>query len=81
MIRYELLTNEIKQRIYNKYPHNIVYKKLNFDIPLPPPYYREISGYKKANIKGMHRVSLRFNWLYRHKLNRFMEKLKYRLKI
>ena len=28
--------------IYNKCHHNIIYVSLNFNIPLPPPYYREV---------------------------------------
>ena len=31
----------------------MIYGKLNFDIPLPLPYYRKIWDYKKVNTKAM----------------------------
>ena len=49
------LTTGIEQSIYHKCHHNIIYGKLNFDIPLPPPYYRKIWDYKKANTEAIKR--------------------------
>ena len=36
------LTTGIKQSIYDECDHNTIYGKVNFNIPLPPPYYRKI---------------------------------------
>ena len=32
----------VEQSLYKKYHHNIICGTLNFNIPLPPPYYREL---------------------------------------
>ena len=55
------LTAGIKQSIYDKCHHNIIFGKLKFDIPLPPPYYRKIWDYKKANTKAIQRAISVFN--------------------
>ena len=52
----------IEQSIYDKCHHNIIYGKLNFDIPLPPPYYRKLWDYKKANTEATQRAISAFNW-------------------
>ena len=31
----------VEQSVYEKCHHNIIYGILNFNIPLPPPYYRD----------------------------------------
>ena len=61
------LNTGIEQSIYDKCHHNIIYGKLNFDIPLPLPYYRKLWDYKKANTIGI--------WLSKIKI--LMTKLKY----
>ena len=33
---------EVEQSLYKTCHHNIIYGTLNFNIPLPPPYFREI---------------------------------------
>ena len=35
----------VEQTIYNKCCHNTIYGSLNLNIPLPPPYYREVWDY------------------------------------
>ena len=47
------LTTGREQLIYDKSHHNIIYGKLNFDIPLPPPNHRKIWDYKKENTESM----------------------------
>ena len=32
----------VEHTIYNNCHHNITYESLNLNIPLPPPYYREV---------------------------------------
>ena len=38
----------IEQSIYEKCHHNITYGTLDFNVPLPPPYYREIWDFKNG---------------------------------
>ena len=56
------LTTGIEQSIYDNCHHNIIYVKLNFDIPLLPPYYTKIWDYKKANTEAIQRTISLFNW-------------------
>ena len=53
----------MEQSIYDKCHYNIIYMKLNFDIPLPPPYYSKTRDYKKANIKDIRTAISIFNWV------------------
>ena len=41
----------IEQSIYEKCHHNITHGSLDFNAPLPLPYYREIWDYKNADTK------------------------------
>ena len=52
----------IEHSIYDKCHHNIIYGTLNFKVPLPPPYYREIWDYKKANIQNIQKAISMFDW-------------------
>ena len=52
----------IGHSIYDKCHHNIIYGTLNFKVPLPPPYYREIWVYKKANIQNIQKAISMFDW-------------------
>ena len=40
----------IEQSIYEKCHHNITYNTLDFSVPLPPPYNREIWDYKTLTL-------------------------------
>ena len=44
-------TTGMEQLIYDKCHQ--MYGKLNFNIPLPTPYYRKIWNYKMASIAGI----------------------------
>ena len=55
------LKTGIEQSIYNKCHHNVIHGKLNFDIPLPLPYYRKLWDYKKASTEAIQRVISAFN--------------------
>ena len=48
--------------IYEKCHHNIIYGTLNFDIPLPPPYYRNVWNYKHANTESIQKAVSTFDW-------------------
>ena len=51
----------VKQTIYNKCHHNIIYDSLNLNIPLPPPYYREV-GITKTDPVCIQSVISLVNW-------------------
>ena len=40
----------------------IVCGTLTFNVPLPPPYYREIWDYKYANTENIQKVISMFDW-------------------
>ena len=52
----------VEQTIYNKCHHNIIYVSLNLNIPLPPPYYREVWDYKNTYAVCTQRAILLVNW-------------------
>ena len=39
-----------------------IYGTLNFDIPLPPPYYRDVWDYKHANTESIQKAISTFDW-------------------
>ena len=43
----------IEKRFHEKCHHSIIYGTLNFNVPLPPPYYREIWDHKYANTENI----------------------------
>ena len=47
--------------IYEKCHHNIIYRTLNFDTPLPPRYYRDIWDYKHANTESIQKAISTFD--------------------
>ena len=53
---------EVEQSLYETCHHNIIYRTLNFNVPLPPPYFREIWDYKNANIKCIQKSIYNFDW-------------------
>ena len=52
----------VEQTIYNKCNHNIIYGLLNLNIPLPPPYYREVWDYKNTDAVCIQREISLVNW-------------------
>ena len=52
----------IEQRLYQASQHNIIYRNLNFNIPLSPPYYTEIWNYKNASIRRIQKSKNNFDW-------------------
>ena len=39
-----------------------VFSKINFNMPLSSPFYRDIWDYKRANVKMMQKAITDFNW-------------------
>ena len=52
----------VEQSLYKAYHHNIIYRTLNFNIPLPPPYFREIWDHKNPNIGCIQKLIYNFDW-------------------
>ena len=52
----------VEQTIYNKCHHNIIYGSLNLNIPLPPPYYREVWDCKNTDLVCIQREISLVNW-------------------
>ena len=52
----------VEQSIHETSHHNIIYGALNFNIPLPLPYYREIWNYKIASIRCIQKSKHNFDW-------------------
>ena len=42
--------------------YNLIFGKIHFNIPLPPPSYREIWEYKRANVEMIQKAITNFNW-------------------
>ena len=51
-----------EQSIYEKCRHSITYRTLDFNVPLPPPYYREIWDYKNADTESIQKAISNFDW-------------------
>ena len=49
--------------------HQIIYGKVNFRIPPPPPYERKIWHYRRANSAAIQRSMINFPWLQHFNLN------------
>ena len=52
----------VEQSLYETCHHNIIYGTLNFNIPLPPPYFTEIWDYKNANVGCVQKSIYNFDW-------------------
>ena len=44
--------------------HHIIYGKINFKVPLPPPHFRTIWDYKNADASSIQGSIENFNWHY-----------------
>ena len=52
----------IEKSVLEKCHHDIIYGTLNFNLPLPPPYYTEIWDYKHANTENNQKAISMFVW-------------------
>ena len=46
-------TSRVELSPYEKFHHNLIYGKINFNVPLPPPYIREVWDYKNAKAENI----------------------------
>ena len=47
---------------YEKCRHDLIFGKINFNIHVPPPFYRDIWVYKIANVEMIQTSIIDFNW-------------------
>ena len=52
----------VERSLYEKCHPNIISGTLNFNIPLPPPYYRELWDFKSANTECIQKSINNFDW-------------------
>ena len=52
----------VELSLYEKCHHNLVYGKINFNVPLPPPYIREVWDYKNAKVENIEQSVSGIDW-------------------
>ena len=52
----------VELSLYEKCHHNLVYEKINFNVPLPPPYVREVWDYKNAKVENIQQSVSGIDW-------------------
>ena len=52
----------IEKSLCSSYHHDIIYGKINFRVPLPPPHFRTIWDYENADPSSIHCAIENFNW-------------------
>ena len=50
------------ETIHEKCHYDVIYGTLNFNVPLPPPYYREIWDHKHVNTENIQKAVSMFDW-------------------
>ena len=53
---------EVDPTLYKTCHHNLIFGKINFNIPLPHPFYRDIWDYKRGNVEMIQKAITNFNW-------------------
>ena len=48
--------------LYKTCNYNLIFGKINFINPVPPPFYRDIWDYKSANVEMIQKAIADFNW-------------------
>ena len=43
----------VELSLYEKCHRNLIFRKINFNIPFPPPYIREVWDYKNAKVENI----------------------------
>ena len=52
----------VNPRLYKTCHHNLIFGKINFNIPLLPSFYRDIWDYKRTTVKIAQKAITNFNW-------------------
>ena len=52
----------VELSLYEKCHHNLIYGKINFTVPLPPPHILEVWNYKNAEVEKIQQSVSGINW-------------------
>ena len=52
----------VELALYEKCHHNLIYRKINFNVPLPPTYISEIWDYKSAKLENIQQSGSGIDW-------------------
>ena len=52
----------VEMSLFEKCHHNIAHGKIDFKIPIPPPYMREVLDYKNASAERIQRAISSIDW-------------------
>ena len=70
-----LVDSGIEKSLSSSCHHDIIYGKINFRVPLPPPHFRTIWDYKNADTSSIQRAIENFNWQYAFESKTINEKV------
>ena len=70
-----LVDSGIEKSVSSSCHHDIIYGKINFRIPLPPPHCRTVWDHKNADAISVQRVRENFNWQYAFERKPINEKI------
>ena len=59
---YLINSSGVEMSLFEKCHHNIVYGKIDFKIPIPPPYMTEVWDYKNASAERIQRSISSIDW-------------------
>ena len=57
-----LIAPGVELSLYDKCHHNLIYEKINFNVPLPPPYIHEVWNYKSAKVENIQQSVSGIDW-------------------
>ena len=72
-----IYSSGVEMSLFEKCYHNIVYGKIDFKIPIPPPYMREVWDYKNASAESIQHYISSIDWdflFWEKSINRKVDK-------
>ena len=54
--------SRVELSLYQKFHHNLIHGKISFNVPLPPPYIREVLDYKNAKVASIQQSVSGIDW-------------------
>ena len=70
-----LVDSGIEKSLASSCHHDIIYGKIKFRVPLPPPHFRTVWDYKNADAISIQRAIENFNWQYAFERKTINEKV------
>ena len=52
----------VELSLYQKFHHKLIYGKISFNVPLPPPYIREVLDCKNAKVANIQQSISGIDW-------------------